>query len=244
MNPCGAAVHRDGPAAAYELALSADPVSAFGGIVAWNREVDAEAIATLRASRKRFEILAAPGFTDEAKAMLPPREDLIVLELPRDWSQSRPAGFDARRVMGGWLFQDWDLGEEPGWTVASQRAPDADEGAALRFAWTVCRSVKSNAIVLARAEGGGMVLNGVGAGQMSRVDSVRIAVEKATRAVPGSVLASDAFFPFPDGVQVATDAGVRAFVQPGGSVKDAVVVEAVDAAGAAMVMTGVRHFRH
>jgi len=142
------------------------------------------------------------------------------------------------------LLQDWDLGLESEWSVATKRAPTSDEMAVMRFAWGACRNVKSNAIVLARAEEGGFVLNGVGAGQMSRIDSVKIAIEKATRPVPGSVLASDAFFPFADGVEGAIKAGVTAIVQPGGSIRDEEVIAAADAAGIAMVMTGVRHFRH
>ena len=142
------------------------------------------------------------------------------------------------------MLQDWDEGLETEWRTATRGAPDSDELATLHFAWTVCRHVKSNAIVLARAEQGGCVLNGVGAGQMSRVDSVRLAVSKATRPVAGAVLASDAFFPFPDGVQVALDAGVRAIVQPGGSIKDDEVISAVEAGGGTMMFTGCRHFRH
>jgi phosphoribosylaminoimidazolecarboxamide formyltransferase/IMP cyclohydrolase len=244
MNPCGAAIHADGPTAAFNLALSADPVSAYGGIVAFNRPVDGDAVRALRKSRTFFEILAAPGFTDEARELLAPREKLRVMELPADWMQSRPAGMDARRVQGGWLLQDWDVGASYDWTVASQRSPNDDTAAALRFAWRVCRSVKSNAIVLARAVDGGFVLNGVGAGQMSRVDSVRLAISKATREVGGSVLASDAFFPFPDGVEIALEAGVAAFIQPGGSIRDDAILEVVDGAGACMVFTGARHFRH
>ena len=244
MNPCGAAVHAEGPARCFELALSADPVSAYGGIVVFNRPVDGDTVRAFRRARTFFEVLAAPGFSEEARELLAPREKLRVLELPADWLASRPEGFDARRVQGGWLLQDWDVGAPMGWEVASARSPDDDEAAALRFAWKVCRSVKSNAIVLARAEAGGFVLNGVGAGQMSRVDSARIAVQKARREVAGSVLASDAFFPFPDAVEEALAAGVRAVIQPGGSIRDEAVTAAVDAAGAAMVFTGHRHFRH
>ncbi len=244
MNPCGAAVHADGPAAAFTLALGADPVSAYGGIIAFNRPIGVDAVRAIRRSRTFFEVLAAPGFSPEALALLAPREKLRVLELPADWMDSAPAGMDARRVQGGWLLQDWDVGAAVGWQVASRRSPDDDEAAALRFAWRVVRSVKSNAIVLARAVDGGFVLNGVGAGQMSRVDSVRLAIRKATHAVSGSVMASDAFFPFPDGVQEAIDAGVTAVIQPGGSIRDAAVLEVIDAAGAAMVFTGTRHFRH
>jgi phosphoribosylaminoimidazolecarboxamide formyltransferase / IMP cyclohydrolase len=244
MNPCGTAVHVDGPAAAFELALSADPVSAFGGILAFNRPLGGDDVKAIRNAKTLFEVLAAPGFSPEALERLKGRENLRVMELPADWADSRPAGQDARRVMGGWLLQDWDVGGEPGWTVATERAPTAHEESALRFAWAVCRHVKSNAIVLARKEGQGFVSNGVGAGQMSRVDSVEIAVKKATRPVAGCVLASDAFFPFPDGVEAAVKAGVSAIMQPGGSVKDADVVGAANAAGAAMVFTGMRHFRH
>ena len=244
MNPCGAAVHEGGMAPAFELALSGDPVSAYGGIVVFNRAVDEEAVRTLRRSRVFFEVIAAPGFSPEGRALLAARENLRVLELPADWAARRPEGFDARRVQGGWLLQDWDVGQAPAWEQSSAAAPSPEEDGALRFAWAICRNVKSNAIVLARPCEGGFVLNGTGAGQMSRVDSVRLAVSKATRAVPGSVLASDAFFPFADGVEVALEAGVRAFVQPGGSIRDAEVLAAVDGAGASMVFTGVRHFRH
>ncbi|NOY25651.1 MAG: bifunctional phosphoribosylaminoimidazolecarboxamide formyltransferase/IMP cyclohydrolase, partial [Oligoflexia bacterium] len=232
-NPCGAAVHQDGPKSAFQLALSADPVSAFGSILAFNRPLDLDAVRAIRQSRTFFEIIAAPGFTEESLELLRRRERLRVMELPADWAQRETNGTDARRVMGGWLLQDWD--DQPAtddWRVASQAAPTADELDALRFAWAVCRHVKSNAIVLAKAVDGGFVLNGVGAGQMSRVDSVVLAVSKATRPTAGSVLASDAFFPFPDGPQLALDAGVKAMVQPGGSIKDPVVLETIDAAGA------------
>ncbi len=244
MNPCGAATHPDGMAAAFRLALSADPVSAYGGIVAFNRFVDEDAVRALRQSRTFFEVVVGPGFSDAAKALLAKRENLRVIDIPADWAEGRPPGMDARRVQGGWLMQDWDVGEVVETTSRSVRTPTDDEARALDFAWRVVRSVKSNAIVLARAEAGGVVLNGVGAGQMSRVDSVRLACSKATRAVAGSVLASDAFFPFPDGVEVALEQGVTAFIQPGGSIRDEAVLAAVDGAGAAMVFTGARHFRH
>jgi phosphoribosylaminoimidazolecarboxamide formyltransferase / IMP cyclohydrolase len=244
MNPCGAATHPSGLVRAYELALSGDPVSAFGGIVVFNRPVDGDVARAVRQSRVFFEVLAAPGFTDEARELLSKREQLRVLDLPTDWDAAKPAGRDARRVQGGWLLQDWDIDADIVFKKASRRAPSDAEVAALNFAWRISRHVKSNAIVLARAEDGGFVLNGVGAGQMSRVDSVRLAVSKATRDVAGSVLASDAFFPFPDGVEVALSAGVRAFAQPGGSMRDDEVLAAVDAADASMVFTGMRHFRH
>jgi phosphoribosylaminoimidazolecarboxamide formyltransferase/IMP cyclohydrolase len=244
MNPCGAASHPEGAATAFRLALSCDPVSAYGGVVAFNRPVDAEVAAAIRRGRTFFEILVAPGITAEARQALSGREKLRVVELPVDWAEGRPPGFDARRVQGGWLLQDWDQGAIPGWKVATRRGPTSSEDALLRFAWAISRGTKSNAIVFAAAAEGGMVINGVGAGQMSRVDSVRLAVEKATRPVAGSVMASDAFFPFSDGVVSALAAGVTAIVQPGGSIRDEETLSVVDAAEAAMVITGMRHFRH
>lgn len=244
MNPCGAAVHPSGPECAFLLALSADPVSAYGGIVCFNRTVDEDTARALRKSRTFFEVIAAPGFTEEAKALLAAKENIRVMELPADWAECQPGGTDARRVQGGWLLQDWDLGAPISWEIPTGRKPTTAEEGALRFAWGIVQHVKSNAIVLARAEDGGYVLNGVGAGQMSRVDSVRIALSKATRPVEGSVLASDAFFPFPDGVEEALGAGVRAIIQPGGSIRDDGVVSVVDNAESTMVFTGARHFRH
>ena len=243
-NPCGAAVHDEGPSAAFKLALSADPVSAYGGIVAFNRPLNAEDVRNVFRAKTFFEILAAPGFDDEAREIMSRREKLRVMELPSDWAASRASGQDAKRIQGGWLFQDWDQDAEPDWNVATDRQATADEHAAMRFAWAVCRNVKSNAIVLARAEDGGFVLNGVGAGQMSRVDAVELAVNKATRPVEGSVMASDAFFPFADGLEVAGEAGVCAVVQPGGSIRDTEVIDAANARKMAMVLTGTRHFRH
>ena len=245
-NPCGAATHPDSPAAAYKLALSADPVSAYGGVLAFNRPLDAEDVRVIRASKVFFEVIAAPGLSEEAASLLRARENLRVLDLPADWADLPQRGLDMRRVTGGLLVSDWDLGDPAGteWRCASDRDADGDELAALRFAWVLCGHVKSNAIVLARAEDGGLVLNGVGAGQMSRVDSVGLAIKKATRPVAGSVLASDAFFPFPDGVQLALEAGVRALVQPGGSIRDGEVLDIVNASGTAMLFTKTRHFRH
>jgi phosphoribosylaminoimidazolecarboxamide formyltransferase/IMP cyclohydrolase len=244
MNPCGAAVHPDGPEPAFLLALSTDPVSAYGGIICFNRPIDGDVVRAIRRSRTFFEIIAAPGFSDEARTLLQAREKLRVMELPADWSEREVKGWDARRVQGGWLLQDWDMGAPISKDVPSTRKPSSAEQAALRFAWGVVQHVKSNAIVLARAEDGGFVLNGVGAGQMSRIDSVRLAISKATRPVEGSVMASDAFFPFPDGVVEALEAGVTAIIQPGGSIRDPSVVAAVDERGGCMVHTGCRHFRH
>ncbi len=245
MNPCGAAVHDGGIARAYALALSADPVSAYGGILAFNRPIEDADAAAIVASGVFFEVIAAPGVSPGARLRFAAKKNLRVVELPADWEASRPAGRDARRVQGGWLLQDWDVGHRTAWTDAEGlRAPTEEERAGLRFAWAVCGCVKSNAIVLACRADGGWVLNGVGAGQMSRVDSVHLAVRKAQRPVAGCVLASDAFFPFADGVIAAVEAGVAAIVQPGGSIRDAEVRDAAAKAWAAMVYTGARHFRH
>jgi phosphoribosylaminoimidazolecarboxamide formyltransferase/IMP cyclohydrolase len=243
MNPCGAAVHPGGLVPAYALALAGDPVSAYGGILAFNRplgEVEARAVLD---SKIFYEVIAAPGVDPVARELFAARKNLRLMELPRDWAASRPAGRDARRVQGGWLLQDWDVNHDTTWTEAL-RPSTSDERRALEFAWKICRNVKSNAITLATLVDGGVALNGVGAGQMSRVDSVKLAVAKATRPTAGCVLASDAFFPFPDGVLEAAKAGVVAVVQPGGSVRDAEVFEAARGAGMAMCLTGARHFRH
>lgn len=242
-NPAGLGTASD-LITAFERALQGDPVSAFGGIVVFNRPIDGEVVRAVKLSRTFFEVVAAPGFDALARERLAPRENLRVLELPSDWAASRPDGFDARRVQGGWLLQSWDVDAPIDTRVVTRRAPTADEIRALNFAWLACRGVKSNAIVLALGLPGGARLNGVGAGQMSRVDAVRLAVSKATAPVAGSVLASDAFFPFPDGLKLAAEAGVTAIVQPGGSVRDDEVIAAADAADVAMIFTGSRHFRH
>ncbi len=243
MNPAGAATGPD-ISTAFTRALAGDPVSAFGGIVVFNRPVGPQDVRTVRSARTFFEVLAAPGFTGDALERLKGREKLRVLELPADWATSVPPGRDARRVQGGWLLQDWDVGHDMGWRVVTKKQPTADEVRALEFAWLAARNVKSNAIVLARSLDDGCTLNGVGAGQMSRVDSVHVALRKATLQIPGSVLASDAFFPFPDGPKAAIEAGVTAIIQPGGSIRDDEVFAAADEAGVAMVVTGARHFRH
>jgi phosphoribosylaminoimidazolecarboxamide formyltransferase/IMP cyclohydrolase len=243
MNPAGMATAPDLPTA-FQRALAGDPVSAYGGIVVFNRPVTPDTVRAIKSSKTFFEVLAAPGFDELSLERLSTRAKLRVLELPSDWGASVPPGMDARRVQGGWLLQDWDVNADFDWNVATDRAPTEAEERALRFAWHACRAVKSNAIVLARALDDGCRLNGVGAGQMSRVDSVHLAIRKATMEVPGSVLASDAFFPFADGIQAALGAGVTAVIQPGGSIRDDEVIAAANAAGIAMVLTGRRHFRH
>ena len=238
-NPCGVAV---GQAldVAYKTARDADALSAFGGIVALNREVD-EATARLLAETF-LECVVAPSFSGAALEVLRAKKNLRLLAT-HAWLGADHAALQFKRVGGGIAAQTRDAtaaGEVSGGKVASKRAPTPEELQSLEFAWRVCKHVKSNAIVLAQGER----TIGVGAGQMSRVVSVQIACEKAGALAKGSVLASDAFFPFPDGLEAAARAGVTAVAQPGGSVKDAEVVAAADAHGLALVMTGVRHFRH
>jgi len=241
-NPCGVAIGDD-LLDAYGKAFACDPQSAFGGIVCVNRPLDGAFAAAL--VQQFAEVLFAPGYDDAALATLASRPNLRILQ-DDDQQPLHLAEPDLKQVVGGLLVQDRDLDtqERAEMTVATRREPTDAEWRELLFAWRVCKHVRSNAIVLAR-DGASI---GVGAGQMSRVDSVRIAIEKAREAQPaalaGSVMASDAFFPFPDGPQAAIDAGVTAIVQPGGSVRDAEVIAAADAAGVAMVLTSRRHFKH
>jgi len=237
-NPCGTAEQetlRD----AYLKALAGDPISAFGGVLAFNCEVDA---ATAEEVAKLFvECIVAPSFDEKAKSVFAAKKNLRLLELP-------PGGLEPerelqlKRILGGVLVQQPDLAEinDSDLRTVTKRVPSPDEMRTMRFAWKVCKHVKSNAIVFARD---GATL-GVGAGQMSRVDSVKIAVMKAQSPLQGSVVASDAFFPFPDGVEEAAKAGATAVIQPGGSVRDNDVIAAADRLGLAMVFTGMRHFLH
>ena len=246
-NPCGAAVASE-LSEAFELAYEGDPVSAFGGIVGLNRPVDRATAERLCAPGRFIEAIVAPGYDDDALGLLKTRPTwknsvrLLDLRAPIGPDTPGPEGFDLRRVEGGLLVQDWDLMEpDPAsGTVATQRAPSDQERTALGFAWKVCQAVRSNAIVLAL----GRQLIGVGAGQMSRLDSVKIAVSKAGAKARGSVLASDAFFPFRDGPDTAAAAGVTAIIQPGGSKRDDDTRQACDEHGMAMILTGRRHFRH
>jgi phosphoribosylaminoimidazolecarboxamide formyltransferase/IMP cyclohydrolase len=238
-NPCGAA-EQESLREAYLKALECDPISAFGGVLAFNRAVDE---ATAEEVAKLFvECIVAPGYEPGALGKLAAKKNLRLLEMPRE---DAPAELELKRISGGVLVQEPDRHEldEATLKVATERAPTEAERRALLFAWKVCKHVKSNAIVFARE---GQTV-GVGAGQMSRVDSVKIAVIKAATAglaLAGSVVASDAFFPFPDGVEEAGKAGATAVIQPGGSMRDADVIAAANKMGMAMVFTGVRHFRH
>ena len=246
-NPCGVA-EAASVAEAYRKALACDPVSAFGGIVALNRPLDGATAEML--AQIFLEVIIAPAIDDDARAILAPRKNVRVLvtgALP----DPAAAGMTFRSLAGGFLMQARDNTlMAAAWDVVTKRAPTNAEAADLAFAWRVAKHVKSNAIVFAR--GGAAV--GVGAGQMSRVDSARIAAWKAedartaageaTPRTQGAVVASDAFFPFPDGLIACTEAGATAVIQPGGSVRDADVIAAADARGVAMVFTRMRHFRH
>jgi phosphoribosylaminoimidazolecarboxamide formyltransferase/IMP cyclohydrolase len=244
-NPCGVAMGAN-LLEAYEKALACDPVSAFGGIVALNRKLDAA--AARRIVEIFTEVIIAPDADAEAIEIVAARKNLRLL-LAGGLPDPRAAGLTVRSVAGGLLVQDRDNGrlDAQAMKVVTKRAPTPQELADLRFAWIVCKHVKSNAIVYVKDR----ATVGVGAGQMSRVDSSRVAVRKAEDAAKGgvaltkgSVVASDAFFPFPDGLMAAIEAGATAVIQPGGAQRDADVIAAADAAGVAMVFTGMRHFRH
>jgi len=238
-NPCGVAV-ADSPRAAYDKAFKTDPTSAFGGIIAFNRPVDA---ATAEAVSGQFvEVLLAPSYDGAALAILAAKKNVRVLEVPAGAGQN---AFDVKRIGGGWLVQTPDAFHVPreSLKVVTRVQPTDEQMNDLMFAWKVAKYVKSNAIVFV---GGGMTL-GVGAGQMSRIDSARIASIKAENAgltLAGSAVASDAFFPFRDGLDVVVAAGAKCVIQPGGSVRDDEVIAAADEQGIAMVLTGTRHFRH
>jgi phosphoribosylaminoimidazolecarboxamide formyltransferase/IMP cyclohydrolase len=237
-NPCGVAV---GTSAleAYQRAFACDPMSAFGGVICLNRRVDralAEAVV-----EQFVELLFAPGYDDGALEVLATKPNLRILD-DRERRTASLLDPNLRQVVGGVLVQDRDadLEELSTMEVVSERRPTEAERSELAFAWKVCKHVRSNAIVLSSE----LATVGIGAGQMSRVDSVRLAIEKARSGLEAAVMASDAYFPFPDAPQLAIDAGVTAIIQPGGSIRDPAVVEAIDAAGVAMVFTGRRHFRH
>jgi phosphoribosylaminoimidazolecarboxamide formyltransferase/IMP cyclohydrolase len=239
-NPCGVATAgtlRE----SYERARAADPVSAFGSVIAFNRALDA---ATAEAMANLFvEAVVAPGYDPQALEKLAGKKNLRLMELPPAASDDQ--GLEVKNIGGGLLVQTRDhLGATPeNWKCVTERQPTDEEKRALVFAWRVVKHVKSNAIVYAR-DG---VTVGVGAGQMSRVDSVKLGAAKARElghSLAGTVVASDAFFPFPDGLEEAAKAGATAVVEPGGSVRDAEVIAAANKANVAMLFTGVRHFRH
>jgi len=240
-NPCGVATSDNSLMVAYKKARDCDPTSAFGGILSFNRPVD-ESLA--REITSTFvEAVIAPGYDGGARKVFQNKKDLRVLEYASFAKQNSAAGgYDMRKVTGGILVQERDLGRVDINTpeVVTKRTPSSSELAALDFAWKVCKHVKSNAIVYAIED----QTIGIGAGQMSRVDSSRIAVIKAQRPVKGTVMASDAMFPFRDGVDIAAEAGATAIIQPGGSIRDEEVIQAADQHNLAMIFTRMRHFKH
>ena len=239
-NPCGVAIAND-PGEAYDLAFATDTTSAFGGIIAFNRTLDAATASTI-IDRQFLELLIAPSYADDTLALLTSKKNIRVLEISGGKAAPQQS---AKRISGGMLVQTSDLHElsRADCRVVSQRQPEDPEWLDLLFAWKVARMVKSNAIVYVM---GGRTV-GIGAGQMSRVDSARIGRWKAEEAglpIQGAMMASDAFFPFRDGIDTAAEAGIRAVIQPGGSMRDEEVIAAADEHGMAMVFTGIRHFRH
>ncbi|GAP12948.1 IMP cyclohydrolase [Longilinea arvoryzae] len=236
LSPCGIA-SADQLAEAFTAALASDPVSAYGGVIAANRAVDGAAAAEM--AKLFVECIAAPGFEPAALEIFAKKKNLRLVEMPDLKIEPQ---FELRSINCGVLRQAVDFGDPAGgeWKVASKRAPTPGELKALHFAWKACQYVKSNAIVFAVGE----ATVGIGGGQPNRVDCVRIAAQRAGERSKGAVMASDAFFPFPDSVEIAAQAGITAIVHPGGSIRDAEAIAAADAAGMAMLFTGVRHFRH
>ncbi|HZH48156.1 MAG TPA: bifunctional phosphoribosylaminoimidazolecarboxamide formyltransferase/IMP cyclohydrolase [Nitrospira sp.] len=238
-NPCGVALGAT-PVEAYVKARETDPISAFGGVIAFNRPVDLAAAKEITSTF--VEVVIAPGFAEDALAELKRKKDLRLLDVG-PLTRVKQEGYDLKKLVGGLIVQDRDLGtlsDLRALPVPTVRKPTDEEYAACAFAWKVCKHVKSNAIIYAKP---GQTV-GIGAGQMSRVDSVKLAAMKAQMPVKGCVMASDAFFPFRDGVDAAAQAGITAVIQPGGSIRDAEIVKAADEHGLAMIMTGMRHFRH
>ncbi|HMK61233.1 MAG TPA: bifunctional phosphoribosylaminoimidazolecarboxamide formyltransferase/IMP cyclohydrolase [Dissulfurispiraceae bacterium] len=240
-NPCGAGIGET-VVDAYKKALKTDPVSAFGGVVAFNAQVDAEVAVSL--VELFLEVIIAPSFTSEALDILSQKPNVRLLELPEIATQkkSRPGSWDMKRVVGGLLIQDWDYSFEDltSLKAVTKRQPTKEERAALAFSWKVCKHVRSNSIVYALRDR----TLGIGVGQTSRVYSAKIGALNAAESLKGSVAASDGFFPFRDGIDVLAEVGVTAIVQPGGSVRDEDVIKAADEYDMAMIMTGSRHFRH
>jgi phosphoribosylaminoimidazolecarboxamide formyltransferase/IMP cyclohydrolase len=238
-NPCGVALGAT-PVEAYVKARETDPISAFGGVIAFNRPVDLAAAKEITSTF--VEVVIAPGFAEDALAELKRKKDLRLLDVG-PLAKVKQEGYDLKKLVGGLIVQDRDLGvlhDLRSLPVPTVRKPTDEEYAACAFAWKVCKHVKSNAIIYAKP---GQTV-GIGAGQMSRVDSVKLAAMKAQMPVKGCVMASDAFFPFRDGLDAAAQAGITAVIQPGGSIRDAEIVKAADEHGLAMILTGMRHFRH
>jgi len=236
LSPCGIA-SSETLSHAYTSALASDPVSAFGGVVACNRPLDGETATSMK--DLFIECVIAPGFSDDALNVLQRKKNCRLIEIP---DKNIIPNFEIRSILRGFLKQNIDLGDPENTTyrIVTNREPTDAEWEALIFAWKACQHVKSNAIVLAQGE----ATVGIGGGQPNRVDSVRIAIQRAGKRACESVMASDAFFPFADSIEIAAQAGVRAVIQPGGSVRDAESIDAANAAGMAMVFTNVRHFRH
>ena len=237
LNPCGLSVHDDQPTA-YRRALEGDPVSAYGGIVAYNRTLTAETARAMRGVL--YHVIVAPDYEPEALSILKRRKETRILKVTATGGDL--SGFDLRLVSGGALLQTADAIEEDpaSWQVVTEREPTERELADLAFAWRVCKHIKSNAIVLGKDN----TLVGMGTGQPNRVTSIRLAIETAGDKVTGSALASDAFMPFADNIEAAAQAGVASIAQPGGSMRDDEVIEAANREGMTMVFTSVRHFRH
>ena len=236
LSPCGVAVNEN-LALAYEQALASDPLSAFGSVIAVNRKVDGD---TAAAMKKLFvECVIAPGFSEAAREVYAKKKNCRLVEIP---DLKVEPDVEMRSIVRGVLRQSVDMGDpqDTEWKVASKRQPTEAEWKALRFSWKVVQHAKSNAIVFANEE----ATVGIGSGQPNRVDCVHIAAQRAGENASGAVMASDAFFPFPDAVEAAKEYGITAIIQPGGSIRDELSVAAADGAGMAMVMTGVRHFRH
>ncbi len=240
-SPCGIAIAPNA-AEAVAPAIASDPVSAFGSVIACNRVVNEAFVEAL--GDLFIECLVATGFNDGARQRLGTRQNLRLLKIP---ATELSEHYELRSVVGGLLWQTLDFGDPadaPPWHVVTRRQPSGRELDDMHFAWQACQSVKSNAVVLARSDSQRRFTVGIGGGQPNRVDCVRIAGERAGERAAEAVLATDAFFPFPDGVEIASTLGVTAVVQPGGSVRDAAVIKTADDMGLTMVFTGVRHFRH
>ena len=239
--PCGCAAAHDLPTA-FRNAFAGDPLAAFGGIVALNRSIDLATAQSITGIDKLLEVIVAPGYSDDALQLLRDRWKNVRLLEVGSVDVFDQAELHLHKIVGGYLVQQRDLTglNEVDWKVVSSRQPTAKELADLRFAWLVCKHVKSNAIVVAKDR----MLLGAGAGQMDRPSAARLAISKAGDRITGAVAASDAFFPFPDGPELLLNAGVTAIIHPGGSLRDKETIDLVNARGAAMVLTGQRHFKH